>query len=124
LSLAILLLGGCAGSKPAPEEPVEQPADDPAPEPIHVTPGPDDPAPEGRKIWEEIPNAPHGQCCESDDECGPITCEPYEYAISNCTHVCTFSCDPGDLCPKMGGTFGPPIPCPENGLCPVGPPWV
>ncbi|MBW2264323.1 MAG: hypothetical protein JRG91_20340 [Deltaproteobacteria bacterium] len=120
LAITLALLYSCAGSKPATEEPegtAQPPANTPAP-------GPDEVAPEGKKVWEAIPMAPHGQCCTSDDECGPITCEPYEYAISSCERVCTYSCEPGDICPVLGGSLGPAMPCPESGLCPVGPPWV
>lgn len=77
----------------------------------------------GKNVWEAIPDAPHGQCCESDDECGPITCEPWEYASDGCPTVCTYSCEPGDTCPALGGTLDPPPPCPDSGLCPVGAPW-
>ena len=125
LVFAILLCSGCAGSKPEPAEPA--PVDPEPVEPVtdtQPTPGAENATTGGKNVWEEFPEAPHGRCCTSDDECGPIRCEPYKHAISNCTHVCTYACNPGDLCPKMGGTFGPPIPCPEDGLCPVGPPYV
>ncbi len=116
----LLLTCGCAGGKPPAQEP-EAGTDSPALPPAE---GADAATTGGKKVWEAIPDAPHGQCCTSDEECGAITCEPYEYATESCTHVCTYSCEPGDLCPSMGGTLDPPSPCPGSGLCPVGPPWV
>ena len=122
--IVIALVLGC-GSKepPAVEEPVEPPG------PVEDATGPDatqdgEPGPDGVNVWEVHPDAPHGQCCTSDEECGPITCEPYEYATESCQKVCTYSCKPGDMCPQLGGTLDPPPPCPQSGLCPVGPPWV
>jgi hypothetical protein len=128
--LALLITSSCAGSAPQTSTPGEEPR--PAPtaadgdtQPAQIaSPAPVDNQPTGRKVWELIPDAPHGQCCKSDDECGPITCEPYEYGHAGCAEVCTYSCEPGDLCPQLGGTTTPPSPCPESGLCPVGPPYV
>ena len=138
----LALICGCAGTAPAAIELAPPPADDQRPDDIaNATPPnadtsdkpqiatglrPGDPPgePTGRKVWEVIPNAPHGQCCTSNDECGKITCEPYEYAHASCERVCTYSCDPGDICPAIGGTLDPPSACPESGLCPVGSPFV
>ncbi len=120
LTIVLLLMGGCAGSAPPAAEPEAGTA---SPE-TAVEAGPVAATTGGKKVWEAVPDAPHGKCCTSDDECGPITCEPYEYATESCTHVCTYSCEPGDLCPWLGGTLDPPPPCPGSGLCPVGPPWV
>jgi len=128
--LVLVLLAGCAGRAPGETASTEvgstarvaaAPA---APAAPASRPGTSPPAAEGRKVWELIPDAPHGRCCTTDDECGPITCEPYEYAHASCQRVCTYSCEPGDLCPVPGGTLGPPSPCPESGLCPVGSPFV
>jgi len=133
LLIALTCTCACAGSAPPTDSAATPQEDAPRPaatssDPAHFAPAPPAaiarPASGGRKIWEVIPNAPHGQCCESDDECGPITCEPYEYAHASCQRVCTYSCEPGDLCPVPGGTLGPPSPCPESGLCPVGSPFV
>lgn len=119
LLLAVLLCCGCGSQAPHSSAPAE------APQPAPIAgPAPTDAEPAGRKIWEVIPGAPHGQCCTSDDECGPITCEPYEHGHSGCEKVCTYACEPGDLCPPSGGALMPPPPCPESGLCPVGRPNV
>lgn len=118
--IMLVLVCGCAGGAPPAAEPAGEatPRDATRPgEEAQATPG-------GRKVWEAIPNAPHGQCCTSDEECGEITCEPYEYATPSCEQVCTYSCEPGDLCPRIGGTLDPPYPCPTSGLCPVGPPYT
>jgi hypothetical protein len=122
-AVLVLALGGACGGGAPLAATSSAPADAPeaAERPGSVE---ERPPSEGRKVWEVIPNAPHGQCCESDQQCGAIECEPYEYAHRSCQRVCTYSCEPGDLCPRMGGTFGPPISCPASGLCPVGPPHV
>lgn len=137
---ALVFVCACAGNAPETSAPPAEPADDrvveadPPPRiasdndtPLTVhgaRPGGSAVEPTGRKVWEVIPNAPHGQCCTSNDECGKITCEPYEYAHASCERVCTYSCDPGDICPAIGGTLDPPSACPESGLCPVGSPFV
>lgn len=124
--LVVSLAFSSCGGNPAPV--VEEPSGGTATTPPPLTP--EDPdtgdAPAqgtGKNVLEAIPDAPHGQCCQSDDECGPISCEPWEYATDGCPTVCTYSCQPGDTCPALGGTLDPPPPCPDSGLCPVGAPW-